>query len=137
MGAATLSYSYDGGLTWHTDAKGDGWPLDGLWEASTAFTLGQHVQPTTSNGYRYECTVAGTTDSSAPTWPTTIDDTVVDNGATWTCRAAGAQIVRYRLPATPHKKRRIMVKISSEDSARWGVRHIRIKYIPRDQDHNR
>jgi len=34
------------------------------WEAATAYIVGDHVQPTTSNGYKYVCTVAGTTHAS-------------------------------------------------------------------------
>jgi hypothetical protein len=60
---------------------------DGTWTADTAYALEFVVEPVTPNGYRYECTTAGTSDSSAgePTWPTTIGDTVADGTATWTC----------------------------------------------------
>ena len=61
--------------------------LDADWEASTAYSVGDFVAPTTQNGKRYECTTAGTSDSSEPTWPTTAGGTVEDNTATWTCRA--------------------------------------------------
>ncbi len=57
------------------------------WEASTAYALGDMVVPSTHNGYAYECTVAGTSDSSEPSWPTTVGNTVSDNSVTWTCRA--------------------------------------------------
>jgi len=58
------------------------------WAASTAYSVGDIVKPTTENGYLYRCTSAGTSDSSEPTWPDPGDsddfgDTVVDNGATW------------------------------------------------------
>jgi hypothetical protein len=33
--------------------------------------------------YRFEAATAGTSDASAPTWPTIIDDTVTDNTVTW------------------------------------------------------
>lgn len=52
---------------------------------STAYTLYQVVEPATRNNYRYRCTVAGTSGSSPPTWPTTIGVTVADGGVTWTC----------------------------------------------------
>jgi|GEM_PF-6256373 len=55
------------------------------WQASTAYNQGDLVEPTTPNGYVYQCTVAGTSGSSEPTWPTTIDDTVVDGTVTWKC----------------------------------------------------
>ena len=52
---------------------------------STAYTLYQVVEPATRNNYRYRCTVAGTSGSSPPTWPTTVGTTVTDGGVTWTC----------------------------------------------------
>lgn len=58
----------------------------GEWEASTAYSLADFRRPTTENGFRYECTTAGTSDSSEPTWPTTIGTTVSDGTAVWTCR---------------------------------------------------
>jgi len=60
--------------------------LDQDWVAATAYTLGQFVAPTTKNNKRYEVTVAGTSHSTEPTWPTTAGGTVADNSVTWTCR---------------------------------------------------
>jgi hypothetical protein len=61
---------------------------DADWEASTAYTKGQFVAPTTKNGYRYECTTAGTSDSSEPaTWGTTAGGETSDGTVKWTCRA--------------------------------------------------
>lgn len=59
------------------------------WEASTEYALGDSVIPTSPNGFRYEVTsVSGssphTSDSSEPSWPTDLGDTVVDNEITWT-----------------------------------------------------
>lgn len=72
------------------------------WAASTAYVVGDVVRPATKNGYAYECTVAGTSHTSAPTWPTTLDETVADNSVTWkcvvdTCEAAGFQ--GFTIPA--------------------------------------
>lgn len=58
------------------------------WAASTAYSLGDVVRPTTRNGYNYECTTAGTSGASEPTWPTTPGNTVNDGTAVWTCRTA-------------------------------------------------
>ena len=58
------------------------------WAASTAYALGDIVVPTTSNGFWYECTTAGTSNASEPSWPTTEGGTVNDNTATWTCRTS-------------------------------------------------
>jgi hypothetical protein len=58
------------------------------WTASTAKALGDFVVPTAGleNGFRYECTTAGTTGGSQPTWPLVEGATVADGGVTWTCR---------------------------------------------------
>ncbi len=56
------------------------------WAASTAYSLGAAVRPATRNGFCYEATVAGTSAASAPTFPTTAGNTVVDGGVTWTAR---------------------------------------------------
>ncbi len=59
-------------------------PNNGYWLASTAYTVGQYCWPATANLRLYKCTSAGTTSSSAPTWPTTAGGTVTDGGVTWT-----------------------------------------------------
>lgn len=61
------------------------------WLATTAYVLGDWVEPTTPNGFVYKCTAAGTSGGSEPTWPTTEGGTVVDGTVTWTCYAIGAQ----------------------------------------------
>lgn len=55
------------------------------WEASTAYTVGNMIEPVTPNTYVYRCTTAGTSDSSEPTFPTGgIGSTVADGTAVWT-----------------------------------------------------
>jgi hypothetical protein len=60
------------------------------WAASTAYTAGQYVVPTTFSsitgpvGKVFKCTTAGTSGSSAPTWPTTAGGTVTDGTVVWT-----------------------------------------------------
>lgn len=58
------------------------------WAASTVYALGVFVVPGTGleNGFRYECTTAGTSGASAPTWPIVEGATVADNTVVWTCR---------------------------------------------------
>lgn len=69
------------------------------WAASTAKTLGMVVRPTTSNGFFYYCTVAGTTGTSEPTWPTTVGNTVTDGGVTWKCE--NRYIVPFKIGESP------------------------------------
>lgn len=59
------------------------------WQASTAYALGTVVVPTAGleNGFRYECTTAGTSGATQPTWKTTEGETNTDGSVVWTCRA--------------------------------------------------
>ena len=56
------------------------------WAASTAYTVGNIRRATTAqaSGLVFECTTAGTSASSEPTWPTDVDSTVTDNNVVWT-----------------------------------------------------
>jgi len=60
------------------------------WVASTAYAVGDRIIPTTGsgpaggNGYYYECTTAGTSDGTEPTWDETVGNTTADNTVTWT-----------------------------------------------------
>ena len=56
----------------------------GVWQASTAYALGELAVPTTRNGHRYRCTTAGTSAAAEPTWPTGGAATVTDGSVTWT-----------------------------------------------------
>jgi hypothetical protein len=59
------------------------------WQASYAYALGSLSMPTVPNGYCYEVTVDnGSSGSTEPVWPTTIDATVNDGDLTWKCKAA-------------------------------------------------
>lgn len=51
------------------------------WPASTAVKVRQLALGT--NGTLAQCTVAGTTSATEPTWPTSVGGTVTDGGATW------------------------------------------------------
>lgn len=64
------------------------------WQANHAYGLGARCVCTVAGGqataraFVYEVTSAGTSHSTTqPTWPTTVGNTVVDNGVTWTCRS--------------------------------------------------
>jgi len=64
-----------------------GYVLDNLvadkWQATTAYVVDNVVTPTIVDGKALKCTVAGTSGSTEPTWPTVIGNTVVDGGVTW------------------------------------------------------
>ena len=58
------------------------------WAASTAYVVGDVRKDTNEDqGFFYECTVAGTSAATEPTWPETIEGTVADNTVTWTARS--------------------------------------------------
>jgi hypothetical protein len=57
------------------------------WKPSTAYKVGEGVQPLTPNGYLYQAIASGTSGSSEPAWPTKINATVTDSGVTWKCVA--------------------------------------------------
>lgn len=54
------------------------------WQASTAYSLGDKVNPAATNGYYYKCTTAGTSGGTEPTWPTANGGTVSDGTVVWT-----------------------------------------------------
>lgn len=54
------------------------------WAATTARAAGVYIVPGTPNGYYYKVTAAGTSGSSAPTFPTTPGATVTDGTITLT-----------------------------------------------------
>lgn len=53
------------------------------WAATTAYPVSRVRMPTTPNGFRAICIVAGTTGGAEPTWPTVVGQTVVDGTVTW------------------------------------------------------
>jgi hypothetical protein len=61
-------------------------PALSAWGATTAYEVGHRRWPTntTANPYTFQCTVAGTSGGSEPTWPTAPGATVVDGTVTWT-----------------------------------------------------
>lgn len=71
-----------------------------MWVLSTAYVLNQRAQPTTPNGYVYSCTTAGTSSATEPTWPTSINSTVADGSAVWTCVSTKHEITEITLALT-------------------------------------
>jgi len=70
------------------------------WAASTAYSVGDTVIPTTPNGYRYVVTTAGTSNSSEPSWTTTIGNTNSDSGVVWECIAETHATTEIKLAIT-------------------------------------
>ncbi len=60
------------------------------WQASTAYSLGDVVEPTTPDGNVYECTTAGTSGGTEPSWVTGEGNTTTDNTVVWTCHTKTA-----------------------------------------------
>ncbi len=59
------------------------------WVASTAYTVGDVVKPSTQNGFEYVALNSDTSHSAEPTWPTTPGATVTETGdQVWMCRRA-------------------------------------------------
>ena len=57
------------------------------WFASNTYAYNSYVNPTTWNGYSYQCITegGGTSGSTEPNWPTTLGATVNDGEITWKC----------------------------------------------------
>lgn len=53
------------------------------WASLTAKAAGDIVRPSTTSGWHYRCTTAGTTGASEPNWPTAEGLTIEDGSATW------------------------------------------------------
>lgn len=65
-----------------------------MWQPETSYAVGAIVQtPDMPKGLRAVCTVAGVSSPSEPTWPTTANETVIDNTVTWQM-----QKINYILP---------------------------------------
>jgi len=72
-----------------------------VWTATTVYALGDGVEPTTPNTFRYVVTIAGTSSGSEPTFPTgAIGDTVVDGTVTWTMTSRVHEITEVKLATT-------------------------------------
>ena len=56
-----------------------------IWAATTPYSVGDYVIPTTATGHIYLCTSAGTSASAEPSWPIVDAGTIVDNDITWEC----------------------------------------------------
>lgn len=56
-----------------------------MWQADTAYVVGDICRPSHANEHIYRCTTAGTSDDETePEWPTTTEGTVDDGTVEWT-----------------------------------------------------
>lgn len=72
------------------------------WRASANYAVGDYVVPKPRNGHLYRASIAGTSASSEPTWPTSAGGTVVDGGTggvTWEESGSAPWLPTYDLNA--------------------------------------
>lgn len=67
-----------------------------VWGTGVAYSVGDIVRPTAATGRSYICIIAGTAGGTEPTWPTSVNGTVVDGGVTW---KENTYIVRFAADA--------------------------------------
>lgn len=73
------------------------------WTSSTAYLVGDRIRPNlASNGFLYQCIVAGTSGGSAPTFSTTIGATFGDGSVTWQNIGADDPSLRYVVPSSAY-----------------------------------
>jgi hypothetical protein len=71
------------------------------WQASTAYVIGDIVQPTVGNTFIYKCVDAGTSAGSQPTWPVSgYGSTVADGGVIWSLYAKHHPTTEIKLATT-------------------------------------
>lgn len=64
--------------------------IDNTWTASTVYTVGDWIGPTTPNSRSYKCTTGGLSGTTEPaTWGLTLGSVTNDNAAAWTCYYEG------------------------------------------------
>lgn len=81
---STSNYNASPPLEWYKISNGSTNAISD-WVATTAYTLGEFVKPTTANGYIYQCVTADTSDAAEPTWGTTIGGDTNDASVVWRC----------------------------------------------------
>jgi hypothetical protein len=71
---------------WGTDVMGTRGSVSPAWGASTAYTLGSFMYPTSNNTAKddFQVTTAGTSGSSQPNWGISCTTSCTDGGVTWT-----------------------------------------------------
>lgn len=67
------------------------------WVTATAHVIGDAIEPTTPNGYRYVVVTEGTTGGAEPTWPTTVGSQVADGTVVWQLASATHEPTEIKL----------------------------------------
>jgi hypothetical protein len=90
-----------------TDADGE--PPDSYvtWLPARSYALGAEVVPVVRNEHYYAVTIAGTSGSVEPVWPTATGSTVVDGGVTWAEAGSAYWNGAWNLPSAAAKGWRI------------------------------
>ena len=91
--AQTLNLTVDQGATLQFTINFRQATPTATWTAATDYDTEDVVQPSAPNGYVYECSTAGESGSTEPTWPTTLTNTVEDGTVVWTCANPDVQPV--------------------------------------------
>ncbi len=71
-----------------------GWFQGPLRVKETAYALLDTITPSTQTGFVYECTTAGTSAATEPTFGKTVGGTTTDGTVTWTCRKAVPSMIK-------------------------------------------
>lgn len=61
-----------------------------FWRPNELVELNEYVRPRKATGFAYQATVAGTTATREPVWPTVSNATITDGSVTWKCIEAAA-----------------------------------------------
>lgn len=56
------------------------------WQSLTSYVIGAQIRPIVANGFYYQANNAGVSGNSEPSWPTIINNTIVDGAITWVCK---------------------------------------------------
>jgi hypothetical protein len=108
------------------------------WQASTVYSLGALVIPSGAayqTGFWYKATTGGTSASSAPTWPTTIGNTVTDGSVVWTCEGYAGTIPRADYVISPYTAP-ITLQLTPSSTLVPNVSHGYILVVNQDQVNN-
>lgn len=87
------------------------------WTGTTTLAVGARRIPTVANSLWYEVTAitTGITAAGEPTWPTTVGNTVVDGGVTWTCKGYYGGFPSPHIPTPVFANGYVFLPLSNTD----------------------